>query len=148
MSVEEKVAADKLVGRWRLISWSSQNEEGAIAFPLGERLEGSLVYTRGGWITTMLAAGGRANLSTEDLVGGSEPERAAAFSTYISYCGTYEVEGDAVVHRIEMSLFPNWVGDEQTRHFEVSETELVLRTPPVKVGGEVVVSELRWAREE
>lgn len=141
-------AIDKLVGRWRLVSWSSQNEEGARTFPLGERLEGSLVYTRGGWVITMVAPEDRAKLSTEDLVGGSEGERAAAFSTFISYCGTYEVEGEIVVHRVEMSLFPNWVGAEQKRHFKVSDTELVLRTPPVNVGGEVVVNELRWTREE
>jgi hypothetical protein len=138
----------ELVGRWRLVSWSSRDEDGALTYPFGETIDGSLVYTAGGWMTTMLAAGGRENLVTEDVVGGSEAERAAAFSTFLSYCGTYEVEGDVVIHRIELSLFPNWVGDEQRRYFEFSDGALVLRTPPLEVGGQTVVSELRWARAE
>ena len=95
-----------------------------------------------------LAYADRADLATGDVVGGSEEERAAAFSTYLSYCGTYEVEGDVVVHHIEMSLFPNWVGGEQRRQFEPSDDKLVLRTPPLETGGDVIVNELRWIREE
>lgn len=52
--------------------------------------------------------------------GGSEEERARAFSTYPADCREYAIEGDVVVHRIAMSMFPNWVGVDQTRHFEPS----------------------------
>jgi len=96
----------------------------------------------------MLATADRANMPTDDLVGGSEAERAAAYSSYIAYGGTYEVDGNLVIHRVRMSLFPNWVGSEQERHFELSGDELVLRGPPVEVAGQQVVSELRWTREE
>ena len=99
-------------------------------------------------MSAMLAAGERSRLSTDDLIGGSEADRAAAFSTYIAYAGAYEIEGDVVVHRIGMSLFPDWVGGEQKRSFELSHNELVLRTPPLEIGGEVAVNELRWFREE
>ena len=92
-----------------------------------------------------LAYADPADLATGDVVGGSEEERAAAFSTYLSYCGTYEVEGDVVVHHIEMSLFPNWVGGEQKRQFEPSDDKLVLRTPPLETGGDVIVNELAEA---
>ncbi len=47
-----------------------------------------------------------------------------------------------------MSMFPNWVGVDQKRHFELSDRELVLRTPPVEISGKVVVNELRWVKEE
>jgi hypothetical protein len=49
---------------------------------------------------------------------------------------------------LELSLFPNWVARDQKRHFELSGGELVLRTAPMEIGGEVVVNELRWIREE
>jgi Lipocalin-like domain len=70
------------------------------------------------------------------------------FSTYLAYCGRYEVEGDVVVHHIEMSLFPNWVGGDQRRQSELSGDKLVLRTPPMELGGDLIVNELRWIREE
>jgi hypothetical protein len=76
------------VGRWRLASWSARNESGDVEYPFGERAEGSLVYTPGGWMTGILAVADRAPLSTDDVFGGSEAERAAAYSTYFAYCGT------------------------------------------------------------
>jgi hypothetical protein len=47
-----------------------------------------------------------------------------------------------------MCSFPNWVGSEQTRHFEVTGVRLVLRTPPIAVGGRLLVHEFLWQREE
>jgi lipocalin-like protein len=142
------MADDGLVGTWRLTSWSARREDGVVTYPFGERAEGSLVYTAGGWMIAMLAASDRVSLSAGDGVGGSEAERAAAFSTYVAYCGTYEVEGDVVVHRVAMSLFPNWVGGEQKRYLELSGDELVLRMPPLEIEGKVTVNEFRWIREE
>jgi hypothetical protein len=47
-----------------------------------------------------------------------------------------------------MSMFPNWVGGDQQRFFELSGNELALRTPPMEVNGRMVVNELRWVRAE
>jgi Lipocalin-like domain len=47
-----------------------------------------------------------------------------------------------------MSSFPNWVGSEQMRFYELSGDELVLRTAPLLIGGDSIVNELRWRREE
>lgn len=143
-----RVGDGKLVGRWRLRSWTAKTDLGAISYPLGERPVGSLVYTRGGWMTVTIAAGDRPNLATGDVVGGTQEERAAAFSTYFAYCGEYAIDGDIVVHRIGMSMFPNWVGIDQKRHFELSDGGLVLRSQPFEMNGEAVVNELRWVREE
>ena len=134
------MAAEGLVGRWRLLSWSARTAAGDVTYPFGERAQGSVVYTPGGWMSGTLAYGDRADLATGDVVGGSEEERAAASSTYLSYCGTYDVEGDVVVH--------HWVGGEQRRQFELSDDKLVLRTPPLEIGGDLIVNELRWIREE
>jgi hypothetical protein len=70
-----------IVGRWRLLSWSGQAESGETTHPFGEDAVGSLVYTPGGWMSGMLAVRDRPHLPSVDLVGGTESERAAAFST-------------------------------------------------------------------
>ena len=130
------------------MSWSSQTDGGAVAYPFGQQPEGSAVLTAGGWLMGMLAVGDRPNLSTDDVGGGSEEERALAFSTYVAYCGPYEIDGNVLITRVAMSMFPNWVGGDQKRYFELSGDELVLRTPPVEIRGDVVVNEVRWVREE
>ncbi|HEX2426798.1 MAG TPA: lipocalin-like domain-containing protein [Gaiellaceae bacterium] len=136
------------MGRWRLLSYVGRAGDGTLIYPLGADPQGSLVYTEGGWMSAHISAGDRVDLTTADLLGGSEAERAAAFSSYLAYCGPYEVNGDVVVHRVTMSSFPNWVGSEQTRQFQVTGDELALRTTPMDVGGTSLVNELRWRREE
>jgi hypothetical protein len=131
-----------------LLSYSARVAGGETTYPLGADPIGSLVYTAGGWMSGMLAARDRPNLSTTDMMGGTETERASAFSSYIAYCGEYEIEGDVVIHRVAMSMFPNWVGGDQRRFFELSGDELLLRTPPMEINGEMVVNELRWVRAE
>ena len=96
----------------------------------------------------MIAAGERARLESADIVGGSEAERAQAFSTFMAYCGPYTITDDVVVHHIAMSMFPNWVGVDQKRHFTLSDDELVLESQPFEIDGDMVVNTLRWAREQ
>jgi hypothetical protein len=91
----------------------------------------------------------RPALATDDSLGGAVEARADAYSTYLAYFGTYELQGESVVHRIDGSLFPNWSGEKQVRPFTSERDELVLRTPPMQVAnGTTVVNELAWAREE
>lgn len=123
-------------------------DDGSLSSPLGPNPEGSLVYTAGGWIAAQLCAADRAELPTDDLRGGDPSDHAAAFSSYFAYCGTYEIKGNTVVHSVTMSLVPNWVGSSQVRYFEVNDDELVLRTPPIEVRGQLLVHEFRWQRDE
>jgi hypothetical protein len=96
-----------------------------------------------------MAAAARQPLVTTDPLGGDVAARADAYSTYLAYWGTYELrDDDAIVHRIDESLFPNWSGEEQIRSYTCEDDRLVLRTPPMQVsGGATVVNELAWIRE-
>jgi hypothetical protein len=84
--------------------------------------------------------------AAEDLFGGSSGERALAAETYVSYCGTYEFSGSTVIHRVELSLFPNWVGVEQERLVEFVGDRLVLSTRPILLGGMQRIARLTWER--
>jgi hypothetical protein len=139
---------ERLVGRWRLVSYVVRADDDSLAFPLGRSPQGSLLYTAGGWMAAQGGAAERVRFTTEDPLGVSEAEQALAFSSYFAYCGTYDVAGDVVTHHVAMSWFPNWVGTEQARSFELVGDDLVLRTPPIEVGGRMLVSEFRWRREE
>ena len=49
-------------------------------------------------------------------------------ATALAYCGRYRVDGDCVVHTVEMSMYPNWVGTEQRRAYRFDGDRIVLRT--------------------
>lgn len=140
---------DWLPGTWKLIAWRRIAEDGTVKYPLGADARGQLVYTPNGYMAVQIMGANRSTLVTDDPLGGDVTARAAAYSAYLAYFGTYEVQGESIVHRIDGSLFPNWCGEEQVRPFTAERGELTLRTPPMKVAdGTTVINELAWAREE
>ena len=138
--------ASGLVGVWRLESWQGRDDQGNVTNVLGDEPLGSLVYTQDGFVSVQIARADRPDFGSDDPLGGDEQRRSEAFSSYLAYCGTYEVGEGQVVHRIDMSLAPDWVGTEQVRFFTLDDDLLVIRTAPIELGGRVQVNELRWRR--
>jgi len=137
----------ELVGTWKLVSWRRIVDDETITYPLGENAEGRLVYTPDGAMAVTLVASNRPSMPDDDPLGGEVGKRAEAYSTCLAYVGTYELRDDEVVHRIDVSLYPNWSGDEQVRPFTYTGDTLVLRTPPAHGASGTVVNELAWARQ-
>jgi hypothetical protein len=104
------------------------------------------MYAQDGYMSVAIMSPDRPMFAAGDLLGGSAQERAQAAGTYVSYCGRYEFRGDTVVHRVELSLFPNWVGVEQERLVEVSGDRLMLSTRPLLLGGVLRTAHLIWER--
>ena len=126
------------------MAWRRLGEDGTITYPLGENASGVLIYTPDRRMAVQMLAAGRPAIPTEDALGGDLHQRAAAYSTCLAYFGSYEVQGDQVIHRVEGSLFPDWSGTVQSRPFTCDGNQLILRTPPKKG----VVNEMSWVRED
>jgi hypothetical protein len=95
----------------------------------------------------VIAAANRGPVVSDDPpLGGDVQARADAYSSCLAYAGTYELQGETVVHNIAESLYPAWSGEQQSRPFTLDDNELVLRTPPMQGGAGTVVNELHWAR--
>jgi hypothetical protein len=136
-----------IVGVWRLETFQSRDEEGRPAHPLGEHPAGLLIYTETGWMSVHVAHGDRVPFASPDPLAGTEAEQARAFATsFIAYSGRYDVHGDRVRHHVEVSVHPNWMGVVFERVFALDGDTLILRTPPISIGGVAVASELRWRR--
>jgi hypothetical protein len=138
-----------LIGTWHLETWVSLVDDGTEA-PMGPSPEGLLAYAPDG---TMITAFGRAErerdrFATDDMTGGTTDERSAAFSSFIAYGGRYAIDGSTVVHPVEVSLFPNWVGTTQRRHWalDADGDRLTLVSPPITVGGQTRTQRLVWRR--
>ena len=67
---------------------------------------------------------------------------------YIAYYGAYEVDeaNGQVTHQVVGALFPNWIGDIQTRNFEFEGDRLRLSTQPIKGRTADLTNILLWER--
>jgi hypothetical protein len=140
---------DFLNGTWNLIAWRRIAGDGSVSYPLGADARGLLVYADNGRMAVQITGANRATLTGGDPLGGDAQARAEAYSTYLAYFGTYEEQGQNVVHHIDGSLFPNWSGEDQVRPFTAEFDQLVLRTPPMSLAdGTTVVNELAWERDK
>jgi Lipocalin-like domain len=140
------VTSNPLVGTWRLISWENRSLDGRITYPLGEDAVGYISYTRDGYVFVAMMRHDRAEFTAGDLLRASAEEKAHAAETYMTYCGRYEFHGDTVVHHVELSLFPNWVGVDQERLVEVRGNRLTVSTRPMLLGGIQKSGHLIWER--
>ena len=139
-----------LVGTWRLLEWRAVHDHDrsgtTVTHPLGREVRGLLHYGADGRMSVLIAAEGRSPFATDDFLGGTEQERAAAFSGFIAYAGTYAVRDGAVTHTLEISSYPNWVGSDQVRFAVVRNDRLVLSTEPILTSGTKRTSELTWVK--
>lgn len=138
-----------LVGDWRLRSWVAESDDGTIDRPMGEEPVGILVYSPDGTMITTIGPAGRPRISSTDpLRGGPDAERQRTAETFIAYSGRFALDGPDVIHTVEMSLYPNWVGTRQVRHARLSADgqTLELSTDPFTLAGRRSVQRLTWSR--
>ncbi|MFK7693085.1 lipocalin-like domain-containing protein [Paenibacillus sp. HJGM_3] len=135
-----------LIGTWRLVSYENKMKSGEKIYPLGEDAIGYLMYAADGHMSVALMGVHRRPFESGVLDGGTTEEKSMAMGTYISYAGMYEVHEDCVLHHIEVSLFPNWIGVTQKRFYEEDEDRLTLISPPIVVQEQTVTYRLVWKK--
>jgi len=140
------MSSNPLVGTWRLLSWENRTLDGEVSHPFGEGATGYIAYTEDGYVFVAIMAAGRRPFVAGDLLSGSTAEKAGAAETYVSYCGRYEFHGNTVLHHVELSLFPNWVGVTQERLVKISGDQLTLSTRPLLLQGRQQTAHLLWER--
>jgi hypothetical protein len=140
------MSADLFVGAWRLLSLEARTSTGDVTYPFGKDAAGYLLYSREGYMSVSVMQARRTNFASLDDLQASTEEKLAAFDTYSSYSGRYEVRGQKVIHHVEISLFPNWTGKAQERAFEFSGDRLTLSAPPMQIGGVELKLVAIWQR--
>lgn len=137
---------NSFVGTWRLVSMELRDAMGQVSYPFGRDALGFIMYTADGYMTANIMRPNRSLFAAGDLLAGAVEEQAAAAASYISYAGPYELREDRVIHRVEVSLFPNWVGTIQERFFEFADDRLSLSTAPLLLDGRERRAYLVWER--
>ncbi len=141
--------ADQFTGTWRLLACEGRWTDGRITHPYGEKPGGQLMYDGNGHFAGQIMASERPAFVTGNLLKGSDDEVRAAFEGYVAYYGSYSVDeaGGLMVHDVEGSFFPNWVGDRQIRRYDFGEDgRLQLSTLPIKGSRADLTVVLLWER--
>jgi hypothetical protein len=144
--MDEVHAHGALVGAWRLVSWENQAADGQVTYPMGPDPNGYVIYAADGRFSITISRRGRAGFAAGDLLSGTAEEKARAMEGFVAYAGRYSFDGDRVVHHVELSLFPNWVGSDQQRWVELAGDRLILSASPLLLAGKQQVPRLVWER--
>ena len=139
-------ARGALVGGWRLLSWENRATDGQVTYPMGIDALGYLLYTADDRFSVTISRRGRSGFAAGDLLSGTTEEQARAVEGFVAYAGRYSFDGDRVVHHVELSLFPNWVGSDQQRWVELAGDRLILSASPLLLAGKQQVPRLVWER--
>jgi Lipocalin-like domain len=104
----------RFAGNWRLVSFVNLDETGTATS--SRYTGGRIMYDTAGQMAAQLSFTNRTPLSSPS----TEPERAAAYASFLSYYGGYTVDDAAgkVTHFVEGSTNPNWPGTDLIRYFE------------------------------
>jgi len=110
-------------GVWKLISYEVEIQGTGQKEPvMGQHPTGYVVFTPEGRVWFVLTGEGRKPAKTVQ-------ERAELLSSLIAYTGTYRLEGDTWITKVEVAWNPEWVGTEQKRSFKVDGGRLQVLTP-------------------
>jgi len=133
----------RLIGTWQLVSYKaySAKEPEDFIYPMGKDCKGMLMYSIDGYMGAQMQEPGQANFSSPDLNGGSEAELADSARRYFGYTGEFYLDesGDEPIlkHKMQLSTFPNWLGNVQRRVMRF-EGDCLILSPEAPV--EILVS--------
>ena len=151
ISATDALAQQKspLVGTWRVTSAELlMSDTKEILRPYGEHPIGYIQYSPGGHMVTFLSTG------TPKRPAGAytDADRADIFEGILAaYAATYRVEGNKVIHHVIASWYPERIGRDQIRFFEVDENRLTIKTEPTRAlnwDGREYVGTLTFERVE
>ena len=134
------------IGTWKLVSFEIHKADGQVSYPYGKDAEGYLIYTEDGYMSVAFMNPNRPMFKSGDPMVGTREEKVAAFESYIGYGGPYEIQEDRVIHHIKICSFPNYVGADKERFFDVERDRLILRSPPILWNGIQKVGIVKWER--
>lgn len=124
----DPVPTARFIGSWKLISYELSLPSGVVMTPFGDHPIGRLIYQKNGEMSAQLMRPAPSPFADSDALKATGEESDRAWRNYIGYWGKFTVDSRAreVVHQVEGSWFPNWIGQDQIRSFRFEQNRLVL----------------------
>jgi hypothetical protein len=113
----------KVAGVWKLVSYEIEVQSTGQKEPvMGKNPTGYVIFTPEMRVWFVLTGEGRKPAKTVE-------DRAELLNTLVAYTGTYRIEGDTWITKVEVAWNPEWIGTEQKRFFKVEGERLQVLTP-------------------
>ena len=138
MSAQAQTVRQQLVGTWKIVSGMMQVGDETKPTPLGPNVAGFMMYTPDGHFCFTAMTRDRPKIGGGDRGGGTIEQKAAAYESYRSFCGRYEVNEQerVITQSYEVTLLPDSIGTTEKRFIlELSPTTLKFRTVAHVFGG-------------
>jgi hypothetical protein len=133
---------ERFVGTWKLKSVAKRSADDRLSKPFADHPIGYISYMPDGFMHAILMKSERdtINMPVEELREAARNKKllmswkyikagiryVKAMTSFVSYCGTYEIRGNTVVHRVKAAMVPDWIGTDLKRDFVFSENKLTL----------------------
>jgi hypothetical protein len=138
------VAADtlpkNLIGTWSLVALTSE-QDGKSTEPYGPNPKGIQILGGDGRFVIVITNPHLPKFASGKRIEGTAEENKAVVQGSIAYFGTYTAsEADKTwTVSIEGSIFPNWIGLSQVRHYSINGDELIITNEKASSGSPVRV---------
>jgi hypothetical protein len=136
------------LGTWKLQSYVTEEiATGQKSTLLGAHPTGFLHYGPDCRMYAILIKDGRKPPAT---FVPTDAERIDLYNAFVSYAGTYRIDGDKVAHQVDASWNQSWTGTTQMRKFKIDGNHLIITTLPTKnaLTGKESSSVLTWIKVE
>ena len=133
------IARDRFIGVWRLVSCERKAGDGRVEYPYGERPVGRITYDKAGRMSAQLMRPGRRSTvpAGSSLIAGnaSVDEIRDAVTGFTAYFGTFDVDeaSQTVIHHVQCSFVPSWVGTDLKRTYRFYDNRLQLTAGPTNL---------------
>jgi hypothetical protein len=134
-----------IIGRWEIVQWVQQYDDGRLVYPMGTELRGFIDYGASS-VLVIIEKAHRAHFFSGGQWNASDTEKAAAYNSYMTYAGDYEVRDNVITHHIKYSLFPDWEGAHQRRTAELNGDRLTLSARVEEGTAQARTIRLEWRR--
>jgi len=128
----------QLIGTWQITSGVMQVGEETKPTPLGNNIAGYMMYLPDGHFCFTAMSADRPKMAGGDRAGGTTEQKAAAYDSYRSFCGRYEVneQEKVITQSYDVTLLPDSTGTTEKRFIlELSPTALKFKTVAHVFGG-------------
>ena len=121
---------EKFIGSWELKEWTAELQNGGIIYPYGIDAKGIISYDNLGNMAVQVMKNERLKFLSEDPLQAKNDEILNDYNSFIAYSGSFEVDTNSnqIIHHVDLSSFPNWVGQNQIRYYTFKGDSLILST--------------------
>jgi hypothetical protein len=136
----------KLLGIWKLVSFDVEYQRsGKRQAFFGTSPKGYIIFMPEGRMMTLITSQGR-------KPGETVEQKAELFRTMMSYTGTYKLDEDKIITKIDISWNEAWTGTDQERFYTLNGNQLDIVTAwmpdPFQEERQILRGVLSWERAQ